>query len=171
MEAKRLIAAEWFNYAQQDFTSAQYLAEMPTSPMENICFLCQQAAEKALKGYLILNDVPEPPLTHDLGWLSKMCVEKDPNFEQIEESSINLTPYGVRARYPFQIDITRKDMFRALKDADKVIGFVLDRVKGKRQGYRIKPQKKTLARSKSDFLSAERTTSGDRKIEKYVPQL
>jgi HEPN domain-containing protein len=47
-------------------------------------FHCQQAAEKALKGFLAWHDQPFPK-THDLGKLGKQAVEVDPTLEPLIE--------------------------------------------------------------------------------------
>jgi len=46
------IAGEWFNIADADLSSAEYLRGMSPAPLEIICYHCQQSAEKYLKGYL-----------------------------------------------------------------------------------------------------------------------
>ena len=58
--------AEWFQYASIDMASAEHLANtMRPQPLEIICFLCQQSAEKNLKGYLLYKTDTEPSKTHD----------------------------------------------------------------------------------------------------------
>jgi len=52
---------EWFDYADTDLASAEYLCGMHPKPLEIICYHCQQSAEKNLKGYLIFNGIAEPP--------------------------------------------------------------------------------------------------------------
>ncbi|GHV89556.1 hypothetical protein AGMMS50268_00590 [Spirochaetia bacterium] len=39
-------AKEWLAYAENDFGSAEYLLGRRPLPLEVICFLCQQSAEK-----------------------------------------------------------------------------------------------------------------------------
>ena len=56
------VVKEWITFANQDFYSAKYLLNMHPTPLEVICYHCQQAAEKVLKGYLIYCDI-EPPRT------------------------------------------------------------------------------------------------------------
>ncbi len=51
----------WIRKADNDISSARYLAEnMRPAPAEIICFHCQQAAEKYLKAFLVYNE-HEPP--------------------------------------------------------------------------------------------------------------
>jgi HEPN domain-containing protein len=66
---------EWFTFADMDLDSAEYLQGMQPQPLEIICYHCQQSSEKYLKGYLIYIGVIEPPKTHDLDDLCKMCKE------------------------------------------------------------------------------------------------
>ncbi|MDD2212701.1 MAG: hypothetical protein PHS83_04075 [Clostridia bacterium] len=40
---KNSIAKEWFDFAKQDLSSAEYLSEKLPPPLENICFHRQQA--------------------------------------------------------------------------------------------------------------------------------
>jgi HEPN domain-containing protein len=58
---KMEILQGWLNKGEEELRSAEYLSTMhhPT-PDETICYLCQQSAEKYLKGFLFLYDV-EPP--------------------------------------------------------------------------------------------------------------
>lgn len=43
-------AKEWFEIAERDLASAEFLQEMRPIPVEIICYHCQQSAEKYLKG-------------------------------------------------------------------------------------------------------------------------
>lgn len=47
-------AREWQRLAEMDLNSAVYLLNMRPTPLEIICYHCRQAAEKYLKGYLVL---------------------------------------------------------------------------------------------------------------------
>lgn len=122
------IVNEWIDFANQDIHSAKYLLGMRPVPMEIICYHCEQAAEKVLKGYLIHQDI-EPPRTHDLRLLCKMCAEIDNAFDEISQSCVNLTSYGVQPRYPFEIEILDTDMQTAIVDADHVMDFTVQKLK------------------------------------------
>lgn len=124
---KTSIVKEWLGFANQDFSSAKYLMGMRPTPLEIICYHCEQSSEKALKGYLIQNDI-EPPRTHDLRLLCKMCSAIDNSFDEISQFCINLTPYGVQSRYPFEIDILESDMQKAVIEANHVMRFILGRL-------------------------------------------
>ena len=48
------ILKEWAEFARMDFLAAKHLYEhMHPKPLEIICYHCQQAIEKLLKGVLI----------------------------------------------------------------------------------------------------------------------
>lgn len=124
---KITIVKEWLDFASKDISSAKYLLDMRPVPLEIICYHCEQTAEKVLKGYLIHHDV-EPPKTHDLRLLCKMCAEFDKSFNEISQSCVNLTAYGVQTRYPFEIEILDSDMQKAIVDADYVMDFTLQKL-------------------------------------------
>jgi HEPN domain-containing protein len=44
---------EWWRYAEEDLGVAEREMEESSKAYHTICFLCQSAAEKFLKGYLI----------------------------------------------------------------------------------------------------------------------
>ena len=96
------IVNEWLDFAIKDISSAKYLLDMRPVPLEIICYHCEQAAEKVLKGYLIRNDI-EPPRTHDLRLLCKMCANIDDTFDNISQYCVNLTPYGVQLDIPLKL--------------------------------------------------------------------
>lgn len=110
----RKMAQEWFRYAAKDLQSAIYLQGMNPLPIEIICYHCQQSAEKYLKGYIALNG-GEILRVHDLVVLNKICLSYGHNFIDILDECLNLTDYGVQARYPFNLDLNESDMVLALK--------------------------------------------------------
>jgi HEPN domain-containing protein len=121
------IAHEWFNIAEMDISSAQYLQNMHPVPIEIICYHCQQSSEKYLKGFLALNG-HEITKTHDLILLNKLCSGYNNEFVSIEEECLRLTDYGVVVRYPYPIDLNSADMKLAIKDAEKIRQFILEKV-------------------------------------------
>jgi len=127
MDDKITIVKEWLRFASNDINCAKHSLSMRPVPLEIICYLCEQAAEKALKGYLIYQNV-EPPKIHILKLLCKMCTDMDKSFEEITEQCGNLTLYAVQPRYPFEIEITENDMKEAILDADRVLEFILQRL-------------------------------------------
>ena len=97
------ILKEWMEFARMDFLAAKHLYEhMYPKPLEIICYHCQQAIEKLLKGVLISRGVTIEK-THDLGLLAEMLQEYTEVDEKYLEICDDLTPYGVKIRYPQEL--------------------------------------------------------------------
>lgn len=114
---------EWFDFAKMDLGAAEHLLSMRPVPVEIICYHCEQAAEKLLKGSLAAFDV-EPPKTHDLVVLCKLCCERDGRYEELMDACIELTPYGVQVRYPSGLELDERDVSCALKECRMMYEFV-----------------------------------------------
>lgn len=100
---RRSDTLSWFEKAHKDLRCAQIdLAAGPPAP-EDALYHCQQAAEKALKGFLVWHDQPFPK-THDLGKLGKQVVEVDPTLEPLIDSVVEFTKYAWMFRYPGDVD-------------------------------------------------------------------
>ena len=112
--------AEWLDYAKMDFITAEHLLTLRPLPLEIICYHCQQAAEKYLKGYLVFSGTGEPPKTHDLVLLKIDCMEADLRFDSISRACEVLTRYGIQPRYPNEMEITENDMRKALEYARQI---------------------------------------------------
>ena len=123
MEMPELIA-EWIKYSKTDLDVAKQLHEnMHPRPLEIICYQSQQSAEKILKTFLIQNDI-QPPKTHDLYRLCKICEGLDASFNDIAVLFGSLNKYGVQPRYPFEIEILEKDAEAAIQNAEKIFEWV-----------------------------------------------
>ena len=117
---------EWLKYAKRDLDSAEFLRNMKPVPVEIICFLCQQSAEKALKAFLVSRGI-EPRKTHDLVDLQNSCNAYD-DFNSLTVACVALRNFGVQPRYPFAIQIDETDMKAALEMAKKVYDFILQKL-------------------------------------------
>ncbi|GHU15252.1 hypothetical protein FACS1894163_01310 [Spirochaetia bacterium] len=115
-------AHEWLAYAENDFGSAEYLLGRRPLPLEVICFLCQQSAEKSLKGLLVLQGI-RPPRIHDLVEIYDLCEPFTPAIDTILMCCKDLNDYSVRPRYPDEIVIDEARMKKALADARAVMEF------------------------------------------------
>ena len=117
---------QWFAIAEEDLGVAKHLATMyrPT-PLERICNLCQQSAEKDLKGYLFLNRV-EFQKTHDLRILLTMCTNLNPDFAQFRKQMIYLNNFAVMPKYPNDLQITKNDAKTAIRFAEEIKDFVVN---------------------------------------------
>jgi len=113
---------EWVRFAQNDYECAVALKERFRPPIENVCYLCQQSAEKILKAYTIAKANKRLKI-HDLEDLLDECKKHSSDFDALENSCSTLTPYLALGRYPSTIEITDYDMRQALKHALEILTF------------------------------------------------
>lgn len=89
----------WIVKANDDLRGAEVdLAATPPLSGDAL-FHCQQAVEKALKGFLTLHDRPFRK-THDLDELATDCERLDSSLAGILDRARDLTPFAWRFRYP-----------------------------------------------------------------------
>ena len=119
------ILKEWMEFAEMDFLTAKHLYEhMYPKPLEIICYHCQQAIEKLLKGVLISRGVAIKK-THDLGLLAEMLQEYAEVDEKYLEMCDDLTPYGVKIRYPQELVIEAYRGREALEETQELYDWLL----------------------------------------------
>lgn len=116
-------AKEWLEYAKNDLDSAEFLTKKVPVPIEIICYLCQQSAEKSLKAFLIFWGLGFQK-THDTSLLCAECKKQNPQFESLYFESALLKNYSVTSRYPYPLQIEESDMKNALSAARKIFDFV-----------------------------------------------
>lgn len=115
---KQELIQEWIDFAKMDFLTAKHLYEhMYPKPLEIICYHCQQSIEKLLKGVLISKDVTIKK-THDLGLLAEMLQEYENVDEKYLEMCDDLTPYGVKIRYPQELYIEEYHVIKTLQETE-----------------------------------------------------
>ncbi|MDR2717729.1 MAG: HEPN domain-containing protein [Treponema sp.] len=125
------IVDEWIRYAYNDIIVAKYCFEdLRPKQTEIASYHCQQCAEKALKAFLIYKDI-EPPKTHDLKLLCKMCQDIDGSFTDIASLCAHLTPYGVTVRYPDELSPDESMVQIAITKAQQVYDFCLSKTSNK----------------------------------------
>jgi HEPN domain-containing protein len=109
----------WLRYAHEDLTTAELLSRTPEAIPRHVCFLAQQAAEKALKAVLVFldNDVP---LTHNLDIL-RDTISEAWQLKEDHPDLVNLSFWAVEARYPTELpDPTPEDASVAVQQARAV---------------------------------------------------
>ena len=117
------LVAEWFKFADADIDTALLLKEMRPQHREIICYHCEQAVEKYLKGFLVSKN-QMPPKTHDLTNICNLCSEQDQNFSSLLPQCSYLKQFGVQPRYPKEMDISYTNVEQAIKYALKVRDFI-----------------------------------------------
>jgi len=90
----------WIQKAEADYQNARILLrQRKTFLPDNICWSCQQSAEKYLKAYLIRHKI-DYPRRHYLVQLRNLCADADPDFRLITEAIATLDQFGTDIRYP-----------------------------------------------------------------------
>jgi HEPN domain-containing protein len=113
----------WFEFAEGDLDAEKILAEHGLRQVNAVCYHSQQSAEKNLKGYLVANGVLTPPKTHDLHDLCDKCCDLDKFFNALLPICDNLNPYGIRVKYPDEIEVGENEASQAIADAEAIQAF------------------------------------------------
>lgn len=120
------VVAEWLQIAYEDLDNAQFLFDNKhPKPLEIICYLCQQSAEKSLKGYLCDCGI-EVPKTHEVGLLCHRCTEFSPAFADYSDACEELTLYATQTRYPNRIEVEEHDARRVMRWATDLYNLSLE---------------------------------------------
>lgn len=126
-DIKRDWVRSWLLKAHSDLRSARALVALPEPATDTAIYHCQQAAEKALKGFLAYHDQPLVR-THDLERLLELAVALDPAFTPLEARAGVLNPYATAFRYPTSPDIlfpSVAEVVTAIEHAQAIYDFVL----------------------------------------------
>ncbi len=98
-QARLELVRDWLTRASRDPTAARALAALSEPLLDSAVYHCQQAAEKALKGWPQMQDDPFPK-THDLEQLVRQAAFLQPEFSQLLLAAAVLTPYASAFRHP-----------------------------------------------------------------------
>lgn len=115
----------WWELAQTDLRVARSVAELEPPAWGIVCFLAQQAGEKALKAVLEARELTVPrshDLTTLLDGLPQTLVP-----EPLLDDAIRLSDYGVKPRYPSpSFAATADEAQAALAAAQRVLHWAED---------------------------------------------
>src|SRR5665213_770818 len=98
-EEKKLAVQAWLFKAKRDLASAQRLADKSAPLLDTAIYHCQQAAEKAVKGFLVYQD-SRFQKTHDLALLILDANRFTTDFASLGDAADRLTRYATVYRYP-----------------------------------------------------------------------
>ena len=119
----KILAQDWFNSADRVLEDA-ILLDREGGHSDTICFHCQQAAEKYLKGFIVLNglDIKDKFKTHDLLQLLNYCLNFNPKLKELAQGCKILTEYYVESRYPPDApkDYPKKEAKQAIEFAENI---------------------------------------------------
>lgn len=90
---------EWVSKAEDDLLAAAELQASRGRLHDQVCFHCQQSAEKFLKA--LIEELRQPVLkTHDLELLLNQLLPSYPSLRSLKRGLLFLTDFSVDARYP-----------------------------------------------------------------------
>ncbi len=129
-DATRELVRDWLIRASHDLGAARALAAMEEPLLDVAIYHCQQAAEKAVKGWLQSQDRPFPK-THDVEDLVGEAAKLDAGFGRHANAAAVLTPYVSAFRYPggpHEPMPSREEFDEAVRHAQAIYDFVLERL-------------------------------------------
>ena len=128
-ESPRVVEARpWFTKAAHDLQAAELLLTADPPLLGEVAFHCQQAAEKAMKGYRSWHDIAFGK-THDLAVIGGLCVGNDPSLEPLCRRAERLSVFAWVLRYPGDPEeLTREEAEGALRLAHEVREALLPRL-------------------------------------------
>lgn len=111
----------------RDLVAAERLMQRP--PLyDAAAFHFQQAAEKALKAYLVYH-YQAFRKTHLLQVLVNQCEDLTAGFTDLLDAAATLTPHAVQSRYPDDLVVpTEEDAAAAREAARAIVAFVKERL-------------------------------------------
>jgi HEPN domain-containing protein len=115
------VSSDWYVMSEKDRRSAQILLDAD-GDNEVICFHCQQAVEKSIKGYLVsqtgmLQD------GHNLSKLVLKTMQYEPGFQQYKKDAAFLNSYYMETRYPSDdpMLISSEDVMECMRIMDRIL--------------------------------------------------
>ncbi len=127
-DAKCELVREWLSIANRDLAAARRLASGDDPLWDNAAYHCQQAAEKAVKGYPVFCD-RRFRKTHDIVDLMETAIEHEARFVAWFDAAKLLTPYAQELRYPAEGEVPLEMDAEHYRDAERAAVGILDFVR------------------------------------------
>lgn len=128
-DARRIARTQaWLIKAQRDLQAAELFLAQPDPFLDMAVYHCQQAAEKALKGFLFWHDVPFRK-THNLVELLDQCAALDQTLDAFNKTAQRLAPFAAEFRYPGDLlEPPLEDTQAAFAQAKTVLDAIVQRL-------------------------------------------
>jgi HEPN domain-containing protein len=121
----RTLVEQWLSRALSNLDRAREGKVRETILYEDLCFDCQQAAEKSLKALLVAYD-KESPRTHIIAQLLETLERGGMKIPEDVKAASDLTEYAVHTRYPGLYEpVTEEEYQEALAMAERVHEWVV----------------------------------------------
>ncbi len=115
---------DWLRRAKSNLERAKLGRTSEDILYEDLCFDCQQTAEKAIKALLISLDKEYLPI-HSIARLLELVSEAGIEIPEEIKKAIDLTDYAVKTRYPGEREpVSTEEYEEALKIAEEVYRWV-----------------------------------------------
>lgn len=101
--ARWRVVEEWLEFARDDLRVMRVCCELDPPVYRMAAWLCQQAAEKVLKGFHVQVNV-RVRKTHDLATLSDVVIAHFPELAHLAVQTEAWTDWNVIYRYPGEAD-------------------------------------------------------------------
>lgn len=139
-------ALEWLEKAKRDLDGAAVMRRVRYYDLA--AFHCQQAAEKAVKGFLVYHDVMFHK-NHDIREHIEGAARIEQSFVLLAAKATFLNPFAVQSRYPGNLgQITAKVSAVALRYATDIYNHVVAAIPHKPKHTKLK---KPARKRKSQF--------------------
>jgi HEPN domain-containing protein len=124
-EATHELTRTWLIKARTDLGAARKLGSGPEPYLDAAIYHCQQAAEKAIKGFLTFHGQRYEKV-HNLPLLVTQAMTLEPTFSDWLDAAERLTPYATLFRYPGDLlEPEPSEFMQALADAEQFHAFIL----------------------------------------------
>ena len=112
----------WLMIVKEDLAVAKLL--LKGEYFSSVTYHSQQAAEKALKAFLVFKDRPIIK-THNLLKLLELCIAIDRDFQKQLDAADYVNPFSTKFRYPDEFSIPDLQAAKlAIKHAQSIVTFV-----------------------------------------------
>lgn len=132
---------EWLRHAEENLGVAEREMRYDTPVYRTVCFLCQSAAEKFLKAYLIAHGWTLKK-THDVVELLELCSDYDDDFQGLLTDGSLLNEYMVEGRYPGDLAfeaIGHEDAVEALDSVRRIRTVIVGQLAGESDETNLAP--------------------------------
>jgi HEPN domain-containing protein len=129
-DPSQALARRWFQKAENDLLSVQNNLKAEQYASDTVCFHCQQAAEKYLKGFLAWHQMPFAK-THDLlDLLRRLMQISNMDAQMLSDNLLLLDRYSVSIRYPqeYEEEPDEEEVREAVEAAYAVRAWVCSRL-------------------------------------------
>ncbi len=117
--------SDWYKKAKNDSLAAKILFDHGAD-YSLVAFHAQQAAEKALKGY-ILENTQRLEDGHSLVFLIRTASRFDSDIYKFKKDCAYLNQFYIETRYPQDIpdEVTRNDALKTLGICDDILNYIM----------------------------------------------